>query len=123
MWLAEFKRKFIQNHPRAYVINNVVGFFGKVEPIDVLKSRYAEATAFCFATTASPTFSTTTIYTNSKQKQRRRSCLEARGGGEERRHRQQNGGANRKKCMNLCFAIEHFCDGSIPHHMTVKNRI
>lgn len=35
--LAEFKRKFIQNHPRAHVINNVVGFFGKVEPIDVFK--------------------------------------------------------------------------------------
>jgi len=35
--LAEFKRKFIQSHPRAHVINNVVGFFGKVEPIDVFK--------------------------------------------------------------------------------------
>jgi Serine/threonine protein phosphatase len=35
--LAEFKRRFIQNHPRAHVINNVVGFFGKVEPIDVFK--------------------------------------------------------------------------------------
>ncbi|MFP3200417.1 MAG: protein phosphatase 2C domain-containing protein [Thermoproteus sp.] len=35
--LAEFKRKFIQNHPKAHVINNVVGFFGKVEPIDVFK--------------------------------------------------------------------------------------
>jgi protein phosphatase len=35
--LAEFKRKFIQNHPRAHVINNVVGYFGKVEPIDVFK--------------------------------------------------------------------------------------
>jgi len=35
--LAEFKRKFIQSHPKAHVINNVVGFFGKVEPIDVFK--------------------------------------------------------------------------------------
>jgi len=35
--LAEFKRRFIQNHPRAHVISNVVGFFGKVEPIDVFK--------------------------------------------------------------------------------------
>jgi len=35
--LAESKREFIQNHPRAHVISNVVGFFGKVEPIDVFK--------------------------------------------------------------------------------------
>jgi protein phosphatase len=35
--LAEFKRRFIQSHPRAHVVNNVVGFFGKVEPIDVFK--------------------------------------------------------------------------------------
>jgi serine/threonine protein phosphatase PrpC len=35
--LAEFKRKFIQRHSRAHVINNVIGFFGKVEPIDVFK--------------------------------------------------------------------------------------
>ena len=40
--LAEFKRKFIQNHPRAHVINNVVGFFGKVEPIDVFKITLRE---------------------------------------------------------------------------------
>jgi len=35
--LAEFRRRFIQTHPRTHVINNVVGFFGKVEPIDVFK--------------------------------------------------------------------------------------
>jgi protein phosphatase len=35
--LAEFKRRFIQSHPRAHVVNNVVGFFGKVEPVDVFK--------------------------------------------------------------------------------------
>jgi serine/threonine protein phosphatase PrpC len=40
--LAEFKRKFIQNHPRAHVINNVVGFFGKVEPIDMFKITLSE---------------------------------------------------------------------------------
>jgi len=40
--LAEFKRKFIQSHPKAHVINNVVGFFGKVEPIDVFKITLRE---------------------------------------------------------------------------------
>jgi len=40
--LAEFKRRFIQSHPRAHVISNVVGVFGKVEPIDVFEITLRE---------------------------------------------------------------------------------
>jgi hypothetical protein len=120
-WLAEFKRKFIQNHPRAHVINNVVGFFGKVEPIDVFKITLRKGDVLLLCSDGlSDVLNDHDIHKYSKQKQRRRRCPEARGGGEEKRYRQHNGGADRKKYMSLCFVIEHFCDGSIPHHMTVE---
>lgn len=47
---AEHKRKIVVEHPQAHTITNLVGYYGRVEPIDVFKLRLYEGDGLLLAT-------------------------------------------------------------------------
>jgi len=47
---AEHKRKIIVEHPRAHTITNLVGYYGRVEPVDLFKLRLYEGDGLLLTT-------------------------------------------------------------------------